>query len=1833
MRRALWIGAVLLAVVGVQCTSSSGDSGGDLSDADTSVLEGGSTSDGGAVDESGIGSPDGAPLDTAAPTFAGVKTATALGESQIAVTWDPATDDHTPQGTIAYRIYLGETAGGEALTTPVVTAPAGATSATLSALHAHKAYFIIVRAVDAAGNEDKNVVEATATTMDTQAPTFGGAKTATGTDAHDIKVTWDPATDNGSDATDIHYEVYASATQGGENFTTPTVTTLPGAVDATVTNLPEAAPVFVVVRAVDGAGNRDANKHEVTGNTLDKTAPAFAGLSTAVTLGTTINLAWTAASDNVDAAAAIKYDVFMATSAGGENYATPSFTTLPGATTFAATNLNVSTQYYFVVRAHDSSNNVDANMVEKSATTAASPDVTPPTFAGLATASATTDQTIDLSWTAATDDYAPADQILYDIYLSSAPGGETYLSPSFTTTPGATSFTVTGLSPSTPSYVVVRARDQAGNQEHNTVEKSATTLADTIPPTFAGLVTATPVGPTSIQLSWTAATDDISAASAIKYRVYASSTSGGESFASPTLSVAAGQTSVVVGSLNPQSTYYFVVRAVDEAGNRDTNSIEKSATTLPDTLPPTFGGAVSLVSLSATSVTVSWTLANDDVTPSNQIVYLPYLATSAGGENFSITPTATAAGATSYTFNGLIPNTPYYVVVRARDAAGNVDQNVVEKTTSTQADTTAPTFAGAGSVGSATDQSLKLSWNAATDNSTASANITYLVCVTQTNGGCAGGSFTPTLTLPNGVTSNTFTGLSPSITYYFVVRAKDAYGNIDTNSVQVSGATLADTVAPTFAGLTSAASASPTSITLGWSAGSDDLTATGQLVYDIYQANSAGTENFAGPTYTTSAGATSYVVTGLLPAQTRYFVVRARDQAGNHDANAVEKVATVQNDVTPPTFGGTTSVTSTGLTSLHAAWNAGTDNVTPTASLVYYVCWSTTTSCTTGFTAMATTAAGATSYDITGLTANTTYNVVVRAHDGYGNTDANTNAVAGKTDADVTAPVSPSPPQVTGATATTLTVQWPAATDNYSAQSSLRYLVCMSQSATACKGSSFTATVTLTNQFTYTFTGLTNLQTYYFIVRAEDQANNIDANDNQVSGQTVTDTTPPTFAGLQSATVQSDSSILLSWAAATDNVSTAGQIVYDVYRASSAGGESYVSSTYTSASGATSYLVTGLTPNTTYYFVVRARDAAGNRDTNTVERNAKTAVDAVVPVFAGVTGVAQVSDSQLTASWSAATDDTTASGAITYQVCWAVGSGCTTSFSAMATTAAGATSYTPAVRTLVPNTTYTFVVRAVDAYGNVDANTATANNSTLADTVVPTFAGASSVTGVTYKNATVNWAAASDDYTTAANMRYAICVTQSNGGCNDAAFVAAATVTNQTSYSFTNLIPNSAYYFVVRAEDEAGNFNTTNKNIQVSTTTAQETNAPTFAGASSATTAGPTSVSLSWTNAVDDYSAASQIKYSVYLATSSGAENYASPYVTNIPGSLGVNNFLVTGLSPGTTYYFVVRATDAAGNQETNTTERSATTQATLPSFGTQPYSYAQSTSSLSLAWGASATPAVTITYQYCITTVSGACNNFGSGTSTGTSNIVTVGGLTDYTTYYFVVKATDATGSTYSSQGSATTSVQAPTLSGVVTCNSGKAVSGTSDPAYAFNQFPTYSNITTSSATPGSVGLAASAAYEICWNTSSGGCSSFSALATSSSAPTNLYIGSGGLTPNTTYYVKVRAKDSLGNYSNVVSGTCKTPISGSTNLNPWFSSNCSGCHSWTANYIYNNNTSSCSSRALVDRTSFTLGNSYIYQKTHSNPPACGVLMPQGASTPISTTLLNTWITEGGKNN
>jgi hypothetical protein len=102
-----------------------------------------------------------------------------------------------------------------------------------------------------------------------------------------------------------------------------------------------------------------------------------------------------------------------------------------------------------------------------------------PTFAGLTRAFACTPgpqrpgetTPFTLSWPPATDNVTAASQIVYQIYYATAPGGEDYARPSWTTPPGATTFRTPRLPSHGDAYFVVRAQDAAGNQDGNAREQ------------------------------------------------------------------------------------------------------------------------------------------------------------------------------------------------------------------------------------------------------------------------------------------------------------------------------------------------------------------------------------------------------------------------------------------------------------------------------------------------------------------------------------------------------------------------------------------------------------------------------------------------------------------------------------------------------------------------------------------------------------------------------------------------------------------------------------------------------------------------------------------------------------------------------------------------------------------------------------------------------------------------------------------------------------------------------------------------------------------------------------------------------------------------------------------------------------------------------------------------------------------------------------------------------------------------------------------------------------------------------------------------------------------
>lgn len=412
-------------------------------------------------------------------------------------------------------------------------------------------------------------------------------------------------------------------------------------------------------------------------------------------------------------------------------------------------------------------------------------------------------------------------------------------------------------------------------------------------PTFDGVKAVAPVSTASLLAVWDPASDATTIPEEIVYNVYVASSSGQFNFATPHQVSPPGATSLELTTLAPGNDYYVVVRAVNKAGTEDDNSKELSAKTQADTAAPTFGGVKDAKPAGGGAVELSWDAASDDLTPAAAIVYQAYWASASGGQSFVFPAGSSAPGATSMVVSGLpAPDSTFFFVVRARDAAGNVDDNDKEVSGKTGLDTSPPLFSGCTAATTTGASTVDVAWNPPKDDVTPVADIKVNVYAFKTpkpkesDFGLPAGTFT-------GATHGEVQGLEASTTYYFVCRAEDASGNEDKNLGERSAKTLDDGTPPVFAGVTGIKNVTGSSVELEWAAATDDKSPASAIVYDVYQATSPGGQNYANaPAASSAAGATSVVVTGLSPRTHYYFVVRARDQAGNRDSNTVDVDAT-----------------------------------------------------------------------------------------------------------------------------------------------------------------------------------------------------------------------------------------------------------------------------------------------------------------------------------------------------------------------------------------------------------------------------------------------------------------------------------------------------------------------------------------------------------------------------------------------------------------------------------------------------------------------------------------------------------------------------------------------------------------------------------------------------------------------------------------------------------------------------------------------------------------------------------------------------------------------------
>ncbi|UPK43066.1 carbohydrate binding domain-containing protein [Paenibacillus pabuli] len=165
-----------------------------------------------------------------------------------------------------------------------------------------------------------------------------------------------------------------------------------------------------------------------------------------------------------------------------------------------------------------------------------------------------TDRSVTLEWTEPTDDVGVEG---YDIYRDGTQVGSSKIA----------SYTDTGLQPETEYEYTIKAKDKANNSSAASAPLKVTTLgADTQPPTAPANVKVKGMTASSVTLEWTASSDNYGVA---RYDIYRNGSKVGESV----------KLSFTDESLTPATSYTYTVKAVDAAGNMSPASAPVTAET------------------------------------------------------------------------------------------------------------------------------------------------------------------------------------------------------------------------------------------------------------------------------------------------------------------------------------------------------------------------------------------------------------------------------------------------------------------------------------------------------------------------------------------------------------------------------------------------------------------------------------------------------------------------------------------------------------------------------------------------------------------------------------------------------------------------------------------------------------------------------------------------------------------------------------------------------------------------------------------------------------------------------------------------------------------------------------------------------------------------------------------------------------------------------------------------------------------------------------------------------------------------------------------------------
>ncbi|MDP5275742.1 fibronectin type III domain-containing protein [Chengkuizengella axinellae] len=689
------------------------------------------------------------------------------------------------------------------------------------------------------------------------------------------------------------------------------------------------------------------------------------------------------------------------------------------------------------------------------------------------------------------------------------------------------------------------------------------------------------------------------------------------------------ESEAIVEGLSVTTEYSITVKAKDQDTISEASAPLIITTTIVDTEAPAIPQGIVSLSETFNSITLSWSASSDNILTVEYDIYRDNVKIATSEE-------------TSFKDTGLEAVTVYDYQIVARDAEGNESpRSVVTKLRS-------GFLPGPGY----TQEIVESSETEATFYLYPNSSIDTAILHLQVVGGPLDN---PTLIENDGVFSYNASNIpeNASLEYSFTTISN----GVGTDS-EVFSYTMGEFVnqepdldPPTAPSNLAASGITESTVDLNWDASTDNVGVAG---YDIYQDS----------TYIASTTSTTYTVTGLLSNTTYTFEVKAKDEAGNESSiSNSATVTTTAPDPTAPTSPPNLAASGITESTVDLSWDASTDDVGVVGYDIYQ-----------NSTYIASTTS--TTYTATGLAANTTYTFEVRAKDEAGNESVGSivsattleSSSGGETiidEDDYTIEIVDEGSTVTlkftpkGATSSFVDLHYKV---NNGGQINV---------GTVNNNGTWDYEITGVSEgdeidFSYTYTLGTpayDSPTYSYTVGSS-------------GGGNPGDTTPPSAPSNLTATGITETTVDLSWNASTDNVGVTG---YDVYQ----------DSTYIGSPASTSFLVTGLTADTTYMFEIKAKDEAGNESSASNSVNVTTATSDTTPPSAP----SNITSSGITATsvdlnWDASTDNVGVTGYDIYDGATKIGTTASTTFS---------------VTELTSNTTYTFEIRAKDAAGNESA--------------------------------------------------------------------------------------------------------------------------------------------------------------------------------------------------------------------------------------------------------------------------------------------------------------------------------------------------------------------------------------------------------------------------------------------------------------------------------------------------------------------------------------------------